>query len=99
MTWNRHFPPRARHPGTPEQQALDRAHNATRSAPGVKPLYGSEWQRLSRAIRVANPHCVVCGTPERLTVDHVTLHVVCRAHLWTDRNGGVRGAIEAHRRS
>ena len=36
--------------------------------------YDSGWARLSRQIREDVGECAVCGTTERLTVDHIEPH-------------------------
>jgi hypothetical protein len=33
--------------------------------------YGAAWQAQSRAQRLADPRCAVCGTTADLTADHV----------------------------
>lgn len=59
------------------ERKRQRARNAS---PRRRRLYGGSWARYSRARRQAQPFCSLCGSTERLSVDHDTNLVLCQTH-------------------
>lgn len=77
----------------PHLEAWNQKQEQYRQRPNASQRgYNGAWRRLARAHLLAHPACVVCGTNNDLTVDHITplaaggqsvpgnLQTLCRRH-------------------